>query len=82
MIAAAVLTVLITAYFTWPMLEQMATTQLFVTDRQTSNLAGNVAPFVSLFFGSEYVSLLNVMIEKVTGTADFFVTSWFPGAFG
>lgn len=82
LIAAAVLTVLITAYFTWPMLEQMATTQLFVTDRQTSNLAGNVAPLVSLFFGSEYVSLLNVMIEKVTGIADFFVRSWFPGAFG
>ena len=82
MVAAAVLTVLITAYFTWPMLEQMATTQLFVTDRQTSNLAGNVAPFISLFFGSEYVSLLNVVIEKVTGIADFFVTSWFPGAFG
>lgn len=82
MIAAAGLTVLITAYFTLPMLEQMATTQLFVTDRQTSNLAGNVAPVIGLFFGSEYLSLLNVVIEKITGVADFFVTSWFPGAFG
>lgn len=80
--AAAVLTVFLTAYFTWPMLEQMATTPLFVTDRQTSNLAGNVAPVVGLFFGSEYFNLLNVIAEKLTGQADLFVTTWFPGAFG
>ena len=82
LIAAAVLTVFLTAYFTWPMLEQMATTPLFVTDRQTSNLAGNVAPVVGLFFGSEYFNLLSVVAEKLTGQADLFVTSWFPGAFG
>lgn len=81
-ICAALLTVGITAYFTLPMLEQMATSTFFVMDRQTSNLAGNVAPLIGLLFGSEYMSVINVILEKLTGTPDFFSFSWFPGAFG
>lgn len=79
---AALLTVAITAYFTLPMLEQMATSKFYVVNRQTSNLAGNVAPIIGLFFGSEYMSVINVILEKVTGIADYFSFSWFPGAFG
>lgn len=79
---AALLTVGITAYFSLPLLEQMVTTPLFVTDRQTSNLAGNTAPVWGLFFGSEYVSLLNFLVEKIFHIEDMFVTTWLPGAFG
>lgn len=81
-IYAALLTVAITAYFTLPMLEQMATSKFYVVNRQTSNLAGNVAPVTGLLFGSEYMSVFNVILEKITGVADYFSFSWFPGAFG
>ena len=79
---AALLTVAITAYFTLPMLEQMANSKFYVVNRQTSNLAGNVAPIIGLIFGSEYMSVINVILEKVTGVAYYFSFSWFPGAFG
>lgn len=82
MVCAALLTVAITAYFTLPMLEQMATSKFYVINRQTSNLAGNVAPLIGLIFGSEYMSVINVIVEKLTGIADYFSFSWFPGAFG
>lgn len=81
-IYAALLTVAITAYFTLPMLEQMANSKFYVVNRQTSNLAGNVAPIVGLLFGSEYMSAINVILEKITGISDYFSFSWFPGAFG
>lgn len=81
-IYAALLTVAITAYFTLPMLEQMATSKFYVVNRQTSNLAGNVAPIIGLLFGSEYMSAINVILEKITGISDYFSFSWFPGAFG
>lgn len=79
---AALLTVGITAYFTLPMLEQMMHSKFYVINRQTSNLAGNVVPAAGLLFGSEYVSILNRLLEKLTGAEDFFSTSWFPGGFG
>lgn len=79
---AAILTVGITAYFTLPMLEQMINSKFYVINRQTSNLAGNVAPMIGLLFGSEYVSVINLFIEKIAGVADYFSFSWFPGAFG
>ncbi|MBO5068969.1 MAG: hypothetical protein J6C37_01190 [Roseburia sp.] len=81
-IYAALLTVALTAYFTLPMLEQMATSKFYVVNRQTSNLAGNVAPLIGLLFGSEYMSVLNVILEKITGISDYFSFSWFPGGFG
>lgn len=79
---AAILTVGITAYFTLPMLEQMINSKFYVINRQTSNLAGNVAPMIGLLFGSEYVSVINLFIEKIAGVGDYFSFSWFPGAFG
>lgn len=82
MIYAALLTVALTAYFTLPMLEQMAASKFYVVNRQTSNLVGNVVPLIGLLVGSEYMSVLNVILEKITGNADYFSFSWFPGGFG
>lgn len=79
---AAMLTVGITAYFTMPMLEQMATSQFFVMNRQESDLAGNVAPIIGLFFGSEYLNVLNVILEKVAGQSHRITFDWFSGGYG
>lgn len=79
---AALLTVALTAYFTLPMLEQMAVSKFYVVNRQTSDLAGNVAPLIGLLFGSEYMNVINVILEKLTGTPDMIPFDWFPGAFG
>ena len=82
LVAAALLTVGITAFFTFPMLEQMASARFLVTSRGNGNLAQNVVPLAGLFFGKEYISLINLVLEKLTGTADRIVLGWFPGAIG
>jgi hypothetical protein len=82
LLLAALLTVAITAYFTMPMLEQMATSQFFVMNRQESDLAGNTAPAIGLLFGSEYFNLLNAVIERVAGAEHRLSFNWFPGAYG
>jgi hypothetical protein len=81
LVLAALFTAALTAYFTMPLLEQLATGHFSVND-QRNDLSGNMAPLVSLFFGHEYIELLNAIVEKITGIEDWKAVRWFPGAYG